>query len=734
MRDHAAPPRGRPAELLWLLHQQPAARRSLIAQRWGAPSAEPAALYRHIIHDRDAFERVLLQERWVGTTQQILVDMVQDFSLPVTLYPDDREARHTLSEWGFIFPCPAEWGVDDPRYPNWSWVLPAEIAILCARIVPIFRPRLLLMLGHMEDDALATLAEHLDVRLASTHPESAQAIAQRLTEPGFLEHLLLDGEWYDHLFTLQIVFEWHGLCHRQELFSFAWGDDTIRPLTARDQRLREQSVERDLLGYGLLYAYTPPAHDPYGAQTFVDKQGLVEEDELSGGAVQLVLLPEELRLDIWTLCLQMQELALREGLEHLGGWALEHPERGQPPQEEPVDRLKGLVCVLDAQLPLAWSPDEAAALLQRLPVALEPQGEAWAPLFHLGLLGGVLVEQPLQGGVRLAIGRNASQLLDEGAAAWCRTALDLWVRGRGAAPLDHAQNMFFGLSAEWLAEVAALIQTPVRRTPPMIPWWEHAQNPAHAPALSDDERDAEDGPPVVRARRKQRPMPSWLHASGAGASGEVWCGNPRTDADRPALQRELFILEGVITTFRLLLLDVLRGLPTHRDLPITELGIITQDTAALALHLNLAALLLDPSGQTFIPVRPPTFLIEPSMDAPAEEFARALLEWLLVPAGAAELREDRESFRLIPGRLVVDTPPWFDDGARRRVLASLTGEPEERLRSHVQAAAPRHLRQVATVQVESERRFWLGRPLEELRRAAAGQRITALRAGYMELG
>ena len=43
------------------------------------------------------------------------------------------------------------------------------------------------------------------------------------------------------------------------------------------------------------------------------------------------------------------------------------------------------------------------------------------------------------------------------------------------------------------------------------------------------------------------------------------------------------------------------------------------------------------------------------------------------------------------------------------------------------------LRAVPTRRAETERRFWLGRPYDDLRRAVAGRSVTALVDGFLEI-
>jgi len=217
------------SQLLELLLLQSPQRLARLAERWGAPSAEPAAIYRHMIADREQLERLVLDAEWVGTTQSVLVDVMQDFGLPVSLYREDRTAQRELADCGLIYPYPEEWGVDEASQRPWT--MPVELAVMCARVVPIYRARLPLLLGHLDDDRLAFIGDNLGVKLASTHPERVLQLCRHLMRSEHLEQFLLAPEWYDHIFTLQIVFEWHGICHRQELFSFAGGDDTLRPLT-----------------------------------------------------------------------------------------------------------------------------------------------------------------------------------------------------------------------------------------------------------------------------------------------------------------------------------------------------------------------------------------------------------------------------------------------------------------------------------------------------------------------
>lgn len=708
------------SQLLELLLLQSPQRLARLAERWGAPSAEPAAIYRHMIADREQLERLVLDAEWVGTTQSVLVDVMQDFGLPVSLYREDRTAQRELADCGLIYPYPEEWGVDEASQRPWT--MPVELAVMCARVVPIYRARLPLLLGHLDDDRLAFIGDNLGVKLASTHPERVLQLCRHLMRSEHLEQFLLAPEWYDHIFTLQIVFEWHGICHRQELFSFAWGDDTLRPLTPPDQQVREQLVERDLADSGLIYTYRPPDPDLDATRTL--RERLENPEVHDGQPVELLILPEELRLGVWQLSRELQEFATRDTVDGLGGWSEDGEGRTLELDDEPVDRLKGLVCVLEANGPMRWAAEpEDTHDLPGQPVELDPTGPHWPALIEVGLLSGVLVERLVPGGQELAIGPKAARGLDDGPAAWAHQTLDLWVRGVGPKAVDLAQNVALGLSEEWLDEIRPLTVGAHRRAPALEAWWM---------ALEGIEEEPADAPLPPRPRRHQRPMPSWLSAGGAPAALDIWCGNPRAEADRKTLQSELVTMEGVITTFRLLLLDVLSGLPARRATPVAEFGYLAQDVAALALQLNLAILLFDSNGLTFVPLRPPSFLVEPGTDDLFVAFGRSLLEGVLAPAGVVEFTADRESFVVLPGRIVVETPPWYDHEARQEALASAMGV--ERGELGRRKRSPWHIRQVRVLEVETDRRLWLGRPLEELRTAVAGRAITALRGGYLEMG
>jgi hypothetical protein len=123
--------------------------------------------------------------------------------------------------------------------------------------------------------------------------------------------------------------------------------------------------------------------------------------------------------------------------------------------------------------------------------------------------------------------------------------------------------------------------------------------------------------------------------------------------------------------------------------------------------------------------------VESSSDDDFNQFADVLIDQLLVPAGAA-YRHDKDSVTLWPARLVVDTPLHVDSDARFSILASVTGVEATEL-SGPTTPAPLPLRSVATGASETDRSFWLGRPLQELRRAVAGRRVTALHRGYLEV-
>jgi hypothetical protein len=693
--------------LLELLRRQPLARREQIAGHWACPSPEAVVLHRHILSNPGLLTAVVEQLPKTRPVRTLLVDMMQEYGTPMTLYPEDRAARRTLAERGLLF----SWAAESRGRPKQSgWMMPLEVAILCAQSVPIYRLGLPLLLGNAGPEAITAMRSRWGLPSGSDFMEEVLDLAAKLADREWLGQVLYDPDWNEHLFTLQIVLEWSGVCHRQELFSYAWGDDTLRPFAGRGQQAQEKQVEASLFAYGLLFEYTPPADCG-------DPECTINHEEVE----PLIVLPEEIRAAIWRLGREMQQQAIGSMLVECGGWTAEVRPSPVGPNPEPVDQLKALACVLEAsRLDLDESGQLSEAALAQL-VALTQTDTRWDALVVAGTAGGVLTGRA---DGTLSLGPAGTRILDDRPMAWSRALLSRWVSGVGPAEIDQAQNQALGLSRAWLDEASAVIQR--GNTESHTAWWRFLDDSVDLPPPQ---------PPDPRRRshrrRTARPTPTWLATPGDVGNNDVCCGYPRPEDQRDSIASEIALLEFIVTTFRLLLCDLLGGLPRKHPIGRESLAILTQETAAFAVHLGLASLVVDTANHLYVPVRPPTYLVESSADEAFNTLTDAIVEQLLVPAGAAVVRPDGQIV-LWPDRLAVDTPRHVDHTSRLAALSGITGVPAGEL-----AAKPedghRPLRTVAGGAGESDRRFWLGRPLGELRRAVAGRRVTALRDGYVEV-
>jgi hypothetical protein len=191
------------------------------------------------------------------------------------------------------------------------------------------------------------------------------------------------------------------------------------------------------------------------------------------------------------------------------------------------------------------------------------------------------------------------------------------------------------------------------------------------------------------------------------------------------------VVEAIVGCMRHLLLDLLSGLPPPPLLQTHELAAFVQDTAALAVHLGLGAMFFDASAQLFVPIRPPSFLSEASAVEPFEQFTAALLEHLWLPAGVMAPTRNEGEYRLLSDRIRFQSPPWFSAEGRLGALASILEKPQAEL--VLPTSNSTRLRSIASGAGESDRRFWLGHGLKELRQALRGRPISALRDGHLEL-
>lgn len=698
--------------LLDLLRRQPLARREQIAAAWSCPTSEPVALHRHILTDPHRFDAVVAGLPQTAAVSTLLVDMTQEYGRPMSLYPEDRAARRALAERGLVYSWTSE---SRGRFKQAGWMMPLEIAVNCARTVPIYRMGLPLLLGHLGPDEVTAIRTRWGLPAGEDYMVDVLDLAAKLADREWLAQALYDPEWSEHLFTLQIVLEWSGVCHRQELFSYAWGDDTLRPFAARGQQDQEREVEATLIRYGLLFEYTPPA-DCGDPDCTIDH----------GETESLIVLPEESRAAIWKIGREIQEQAIAGMLVECGGWSPTFRASPVGPPVEAIDQLKALACVLEAgnlELDSNGELGEGAAAQLATLTEDEAWACAWSDLVAAGVAGGVLASTP---DGTLTLGPAGTRVLDDRPPAWSRTLLSRWAQGIGPARLDQAQNQAFGLSQSWLDEVSALLGR--GSSEPQTPWWRFLDDTDDLPPPQ-----APDPRPRHRAHRRaaKRTAPTWLSRPGDVGDNDVCCGYPRPEDQRETLDAEVALLESIITTFRLLVFDMLGGLPRKHPIGRESLAILMQESAAFAVHLGLAALVVDTANHLYVPVRPPTFLVEGSSDEGFNAFTDALVSQLLVPAGAAVLRDDGYLV-LWPDRLEVDTPRHADHSARLAALAGITGATVGELAS-TRAEGLGPLRSVASGVAETDRRFWLGRPLGELRRAVAGRRVTGLQGGYVEV-
>lgn len=701
------------AELLDLLRRQPQARLEQIRQSWQADSAEPASLYRHIIEDRIRFSRTLPRATEEQLVRDLLIDMMQEHSLPVPLHKDDRVGKQTLARWGLIYPYPSDWVLPGQEVPQNSWVMPVEVGVLCASQMEIYRFSLPLMLGKLAPGELSKVRAAHGLPSREIWVDEVLSVARRLLETERLKGLLMDPQWYEHTFTLQILLEWHGVCHRHEMFSFAWGDQTLRPLTDRGQQKRERAIESALVNHGLLFNHQAPSLDAESAPD------------------ELVVLPEELRPSVWHINRLLQEQSLQVFLGELGGWSpgTSTSARRNAQRREQVDLLKALSCMvetsvlaLDAQGSLS---DEAHRVLS----ALDPSNELnvdWDALQRLGQIAGIFVGRS----GALSLGASARRVLDEAPRSWSRLMLQHWVEGQGPELIDQTQNEAFGISQRWLDALSPHLSRDRRRGDPLEGWWRFV---AHSEALNATSIAPPSVPPTIAAaprihRTQGRPLPSWLSVLGSANDEDILVGYPRPDSNRDQLEEELHLVEGIIQSYKLIIIDTLYGLG-GRALSRTNLSSLMQELAAFAVHLSLPVMFFDGLGQTFIPVRPPSFLVEGANDVLFDAFTMALLEELLVPAGVAEFLDDGLVL-FHSDRLKVGTPRWYNDHARLSALEGLCEPTKEMLLDH-QVPVP-GLRAVGNLS-ESEDRVWLGRPLSELLEACEGRQVASLQSAHMTL-
>lgn len=714
--------RGRFPDLYELLALQPRARLDQIAEAWGGPARSPGEVCTLMLADDERFREIVREQQWSDRTRLALEDVVQDFGMPVLFYPDDRQARLDLSNLGLIYPYPQQWGGVAPKQSQRAWTMPVEVAILCAQVIPVYRPRLPLMLGMLPPGEVVAIGQMYGLNLrASDYAAAVLQLATYLLEGQTLVELLLDPEFQEELFALQIVFEWHGICHRQELFSFAWGDDTVKPLMAPEIQTRERRVERDLKGHGLLYAYRPPE----SGETDKPVEGAAagascsfDPDALDPRSALMLVLPEELRPIVWSVGRQLQEEATANLIAGLGGWSAS-PEVGNRPTLEPCDRLKAVGCLLDGPAAVGTYA-QLADTLAALDGEPSLDATAWRGLLEVATLAGVLAEPSAAAPLHLA--RGGAEVLDEGPEAFGTRVLTLWVEGQGPESVDGAQNRALGLDDGWRKTVRPLLRGTHVRVPALEPWWQIVSD-ASGPMATEP-----DGP--RRPRRYRRPVPSWLKAPSLESDLDITCGCPRPTPDQQTLLDEFQLVEGVVTTLRLLILDVLSGLSTEGPILFSELSVLLQEVTALAIHLNLAVMLLDATGQTFIPLHPPTVVTEGTSDTHFDHWAATLVSDLLEPAGAVVVEGD--SVRVLASRCIVETPKWVDQGGRLGALSSLVGLELDVTRPRSRRSALR-LRAVSMARPEAEGRFWLGRPFEDLRRVVAGRMVTALANGFIEV-
>lgn len=700
-----------------LLESLSSPRLARIAQQWKV-APQPAAVYRAIVGDPSRFSTLMQRILSSAAHPDLVVDMVQDYNLPVTLHPEDRSTRQLMASWGLIFPYPSDWpGAPTGRAAQWTWVMPVEVALLSAQVVPIYRVSLPLLLAQQPDARIQEIALHsgLDKQPGEERLEQILRLSAHLCDLDLLIDILEEPDWFDHLFTLQIVLEWHGACYPHELFSFAWGEENLVPFAAREQQHSERQIHQALQDLGLLFTHRPP-EDP--------RHPLTEEERAQQ---DLLVIPEELRPRIWYITRGFQERTLANWLQECGGWDSDRASAPHQLPMEPLDQLKALACLLETR-PIHLDQDRGLRPEDRDHLAsLSPPElrHSWQPLIQLGLLTEVL-HQPDQGGP-LSTGPGANRTLDDDAPAWAQLLLRRWVEGSGPDALDQAQNQAMGLHQLWLEQACDQLSRR-RQREHLEDWWCHLTEPPE-PTQSPLHPDGR------MPRRTQRSIPTWLQARGLEGELETWCGFPRPPGEEGNLGQEFQVVEGIVTFFRLLLLDLLSGLPVGQRLNLEALASALQDTASLSVHLHLACLFFDASGQLMIPVRPPSYLAERVSDEVFLDFALHLLEDLLLPAGlATRVPGQPESFQLWSDRFLVPTPPWAAERGRMDALAGVL-ELEREAVSRRRPSPPwlRAVRATTQGEGESERRFWLGRPWQDLKQAINGRHITGLRGAYLEV-
>lgn len=699
--------------LLDLLQRQPEARLQQIARTWGCPHVTAKGLYRFFTQNHLRFREHYNRFSEAFSGRELLLDLVQDFNLPVPVYPSDRVHRQELVRWGLIFPYPSDWpGTIPEGTQQWHWVMPLEIAVLCASDTMVERPSLPLLLGMLPEEKLNAIHARLELPPIPNYLERVLRICDRLLSPNFFQALFNDPDWYEHSYTLQVVLEWHGFCYQNELFSFAWGDETLRPLTARGQESTERQVASDLEACGLLFDFTPPPDPDPNAPP-------------PPSTSPLMVLPEELRPAVWGMTRNNLEQSIQELLQELGGWAARRRALPRALPIEPVDQLKALSCLLESSdIPLKLGEDKnltpsSQRHLQSLSSPDLHAGLPWAPLIRQGLLCQIFTEHE---GV-LGTSTQAPHLLDQDAAAWSRAVLKRWIEGESTRALDDALNLAMGLSHNWLKEIRATLPKSRAFSESVEAWWRFT-DPHHLGP-----------PPQALQRHLQRPMarpvPSWLFAQGLQSSHDVWCGFPRLTAQRQELEQELLLVESIMLTFRLLWLDMVSGLNPRRPYTRHELTLLTRETACLAVHLNLAAMLFDMSGNLFVPVRPPSFLMEGDCEALFQTLSNAILDEVLIPAGLANVQEDQRVL-LYSSKIAVSTPSWYPHEARQNMLSRLTGLHEDELFNQAPLHTLRPVMMAAPPTPTSEK-LWLGQSLSELKNALQGHQITALHTDHLDI-
>ncbi len=698
--------------LLDLLQAQTPTRLQSIAQQWACDS-DPRAIYQTMMKS-DGWGQTLSLLTRKASHRNLLVDFVQDYNAPLTLYPEDRSARQAFAHWGMIYPYPQDWpGAPVGRVAQRTWVMPLEVAMLAVPTVPVYRVSLPLLLHLRSDGALDDIAQTLDLPRHDNEHRILwiERLCKKLLDPGFVMELLEDPDWFDHFFLLQTVLEWHGSCYPGELFSFVWNQGSLVPMAGHAQQRRERDLDQTLRNLGLLHRFRP-LEDENTIQT-----GLDEVEDLSSGV--LMVLPEEIRPMIWATTRGMQERALGAWLEHHGGWSQDN--RGRPKQHlEPLDQLKALACLIDDT---ALSLDDKGALsqgaLDHLTKMSDQTASPWPALVSLAQVCGVLAHD--QRTNHLTPQSSTMRLLDEDAHTWASCALRHWVSGTGPETLDQAQNLALGISQSWLTHVSAASKRMRHQSTNLEDWWCKLDSRAPGP---------EAAPNVARVtRRRVRPLPSWLAAPGLEADSDVWCGCPRQPDERPRLPEELLLIEGIVTLFRLLILDLLSGLPTGMRIAMGDFASFLQDAASMAVQLHLAVFHFDSTRSLSIPVRPPSFLADQGATESFMQLGHSIVSDLFLPAGIAHLTP--EGFSLCSDRIEVATPNWVPHRGRLDALAGIVEMDPADL--DLQRTPHVWLRSLDKAQQEDEHRIWLGRPMRELKHALKGRSIVALRGAYLEL-